>query len=64
MATLDQIYTRVEAPKVVPHPYGLFSVVAPTAPGDHAMVGFQWESWACINPNTITDPCINGGADP
>jgi hypothetical protein len=64
MATLDGVYTRVEAPAVVPHPYGLFSVATPASPGDHAMVGFQWESWACINPNTITDPCINGGAAP
>lgn len=64
MATLDQIYTRVEAPKVVPHPFGLFSVAPPIAPGEHAMVGFNWESWACIDPNTITDPCINGGAAP
>lgn len=64
MATLDQVYTRVEAPQVVPHPFGLFSIATPGDPGDHAMVGFRWESWACTVPNTITDPCINGGADP
>lgn len=64
MPTLSQVYTRVEAPTVVPHPFGLFSVTTPTAPGDHAMVGFMWESWACIDPNTTTDPCINGGAAP
>src|SRR5262245_8339862 len=60
MATLSQLYTRVEAPKVVPHPYGLFSVAPPTAPGDHGLVGIQWESWACIDANTTTDACING----
>lgn len=64
MATLDQLHTRVEAPPVVPHPFGLFSVVAPGTPGDHGVVGIMWESWACLDPNTTTDPCINGGAVP
>lgn len=64
MTTMDQVYTRVEAPQVVPHPFGLFSVATPADPGDHAMVGFRWESWACTMPNTIVDPCINGGTAP
>lgn len=64
MATLAEVYTRVEAPQVVPHPYGLFSIATPGDPGDHAMVGFMWESWACTVPNTTNDECINGGAAP
>lgn len=64
MATLSQLYTRVEAPLVAPHPYGLYSVAPPAAPGDHGVVGIMWESWACVDPNTTTDACINGGAVP
>ena len=64
MATLDTLYERIAAPPVTPHPYGLYSVAPPTAPGDHGVVGVQWDSWACIDPNTTTDPCINGGAAP
>lgn len=64
MPTLDQLHTRIEAPTVVPHPFGLFSVAPPTTPGDHGLVGVMWESWACIDPNTTTDPCISGGATP
>jgi hypothetical protein len=65
MATLDQLYVRVEAPPVVPHPYGLFSVAAPVTPGEpNWQTGVTWESWACLDPNTTTDQCINGGAAP
>jgi hypothetical protein len=65
MATLDQLHVRVEAPVVVPHPYGLFSVAPPASPSDTSwQAGVSWESWACIDPNTTTDPCINGGAVP
>lgn len=65
MATLDQLHVRVEAPTVVPHPYGLFSVAPPASPADTSwQAGVSWESWACIDVNTTTDPCINGGAAP
>jgi hypothetical protein len=65
MATLDQLHTRVEAPLVQPHPFGLFSVAPPSTPGDgHWQAGVAWDSLACIDPNTTTDPCINGGAAP
>ena len=64
MPTLDQLHTRIEAPTVVPHPFGLFSVAPPAAPGDHGLVGVQWESWACIDINTTTDACISGGTAP
>jgi len=65
MATLDQLHTRVEAPLVQPHPFGLFSVAPPSTPGDgHWQAGVAWDSLACIDPNTTTDPCVNGGAAP
>lgn len=60
MTTLAQVHARVEAPATVPLPFGLFSVAAPAAPGDHGLIGITWESWACVKPETTTDKCING----
>jgi hypothetical protein len=63
MVAMSAIYTRVAAPAVRPHPFGLFSVVPPLSPADdHWQAGITWESWACLDPNTTTDPCINGGS--
>ena len=65
MVALSTLYTRIEAPLVTPHPFGLFAVAPPANPSDTVwQAGVQWESWACIDPNTTTDPCINGGAVP
>lgn len=65
MATLDQLHVRVEAPAVTPHPFGLFSVAPPATPSEgNWQAGVTWESWTCLDPNTTTDPCINGGAAP
>lgn len=61
MVTMAEIHSRVAAPPVTPHPFGLFSVAAPIAPGDTAWaMGLSWESWACINPNFTGDLCIDG----
>lgn len=63
MVAMSALYTRVAAPAVRPHPFGLFSVVPPLSPADdHWQAGVTWESWACLDPNTTTDPCINGGS--
>jgi hypothetical protein len=65
MVALSTLYTRVEAPLVTPHPFGLFAVAPPTSPGGTSwLAGVTWESWACLDPNTTTDPCINGGSAP
>lgn len=64
MVALSTLYTRVEAPPVTPHPYGLYSVAPSASQTDHGLAGIMWESWACVDPNTTTDPCINGGAAP
>jgi hypothetical protein len=65
MVALSTLYTRIEAPVVTPHPFGLFSVAPPVNPSDtYWQTGVQWESWACIDPNTTTDQCINGGSVP
>jgi hypothetical protein len=61
MVATSDVYTRVEAPAVAPHPYGLFSVAPPATPAETSwQMGVSWESWACIDPNTTTDPCIDG----
>lgn len=65
MVASSAVYTRVEAPPVVPRPYGLFSVAAPQSPADpHWQVGVSWESWACLDPNTTTDACFQGTSPP
>ena len=66
MPTLDTIHTRIAAPAVAPHPYGLFSYVTPTSPTDHGLTGVSWDSWSCAvgMVSTTTDVCINGGAAP
>jgi len=61
MVATSDVYTRVEAPPVAPHPYGLFAVAPPASPAETSwQMGVSWESWACIDPNTTTDPCIDG----
>lgn len=62
MVAMSAVYDRVAAPPVIPHPFGLFAVAPPISPSDTAwMAGVQWESWACLDPNTTTDNCLNGG---
>jgi hypothetical protein len=57
----SDIHTRVEAPPIAPHPFGLFSVAPPATPAETTwQLGVSWESWACIDPNTTTDACIDG----
>jgi len=60
VATMD-VHTRVEAPAVTPHPFGLFAVAPPQSPAETSwQMGVSWESWACIDPNTTTSNCIDG----
>jgi hypothetical protein len=63
MVAMSAVYDRVAAPPVTPHRFGLFAVAPPSSPaGTSYLAGIQWETWACLDPNTTTDPCINGGA--
>lgn len=57
-AQLDT-WQLVEAPAVIPQPYGIFSVVEPRLITDeHWRLGVQWQSQAC-EPTLITEgPCI------
>lgn len=65
MVTWASVHTRVAAPPVVPHPFGLFSVVPPISPAESGWLsGTAWESWACIDPNVTTDTCVDGGDAP
>jgi len=64
MVATSAVYARVEAPKVTPRPYGLFSVVTPESPsGTDWQMGISFESWACIDPNVTRSSCIDGLAD-
>jgi hypothetical protein len=63
MVTMNQVHARVEAPVVVPHPFGLFSIAPPASPTDTSwQAGAMWESWACVDAALTTDPCISGAA--
>lgn len=59
MGALLGTWHLVDAPAVVPHPYGLFSVAEPRLSTDeHWRIGVQWQSQACIIPKQTTGPCI------
>jgi hypothetical protein len=59
---MNRVYTRVEAPAVVPHPYGLFSVASPITPADTFwQMGVEWNSWACSQAKVTVGQCINAG---
>ena len=50
MGTQLDTWQLVEAPPVVPLPYGLFSVAEPRlTTDDHWKVGVQWQSQACVS---------------
>jgi hypothetical protein len=52
----------VEAPTVVPHPFGLFSVAEPRLTTDeHWRLGIQWQSQACLEDYITYGQCISGG---
>ena len=63
MVAWTDVYTRVAAPPVVPHPFGLFSVATPTSPPDpHWQAGVEWLPVGCGAGSTdiswTRDPCI------
>lgn len=57
-AQLDT-WQLVEAPPVVPLPYGIFSVAEPRlTTDDHWRLGVQWQSQACSTTKVTTAPCV------
>jgi hypothetical protein len=55
----------VEAPPVVPLPFGLFSVAELRLPTDeHWRLGVQWQSQACSTTKATTGPCIDPEVEP
>lgn len=55
----------VEAPAVVPHPFGLFSQAEPRlTTDDHWRLGVQWQTQACIEDYITTGPCISNDPNP
>ena len=60
MGTQLDTWQVVEAPPVVPLPFGLFSVAEPRlATDDHWRLGVQWQSQACSTTKATTGPCID-----
>lgn len=64
MSTVAEIFVEVAAPPVVPHPFGLFSVVPPTDPADRWQIGMRWRSLACTTPDLLADDLCITGVDP
>lgn len=59
MGTQLETWQLVEAPPVVPLPYGIFSVAEPRITTDeHWKLGVQWQSQACSTTKVTTGPCI------
>jgi len=59
MGTNLNTWQLVEAPVVVPHPFGLFSVAEPRLTTDeHWRLGVQWQTQACIEDYITAGPCI------
>lgn len=57
-AQLDT-WQLVEAPAVVPQPYGIFSVAEPRlATDEHWRLGIRWQSQACAEAKVTTGACI------
>ena len=60
MGTQLDTWQLVDAPPVVPLPYGIFSVAEPRlTTDDHWKLGVQWQSQACADTFTTTGPCID-----
>lgn len=63
-AQLDT-WQLVEAPTVVPLPYGLFSVAEPRLTTDeHWRLGIRWQSQACAETKVTTGVCIDSEVEP
>lgn len=63
-AQLDT-WQLVEAPPVVPLPYGIFSVAEPRLSTDeHWRLGIRWQSQACSATKVTTGPCIDAEVPP
>lgn len=59
MGTQLDTWQLVEAPPVVPLPYGIFSVAEPRlTTDDHWKLGVKWQSQACGTTKITTGPCI------
>jgi hypothetical protein len=59
MGTQLETWQLVEAPPVVPLPYGIFSVAEPRLTTDeHWKLGVQWQSQACSTTKITTGACI------
>lgn len=55
-----ETWQLVEAPPVVPLPYGIFSVAEPRlSTDDHWRLGVQWQSQACSSTKVTTGNCID-----
>jgi hypothetical protein len=64
MGTQLETWQLVEAPPVVPLPYGIFSVAEPRLSTDeHWKLGVQWQSQACGTTKITTGPCIEPDRD-
>lgn len=60
MGNLLNTWHPVEAPAVVPQPYGLFTVAEPRLSTDeHWRIGVTWQSQACGLTKVTTGPCID-----
>lgn len=64
MATTAEVYAPVEAPPVVPRPYGLFSVVSPADGGERWRVGVGMQTHNCMEAGVWNDVCIDGATAP
>lgn len=59
MGTQLDTWQLVDAPPVVPLPYGIFSVAEPRiTTDDHWRLGVKWQSQACGSTKITTGPCI------
>jgi hypothetical protein len=64
MGTQLENWQLVEAPPVVPLPYGIFSVAEPRLSTDeHWKLGVQWQSQACSDTKITTGVCIDPEVD-
>lgn len=60
MGTQLDTWQLVDAPAVVPQPYGIFSQAEPRlATDDHWKLGIKWQSQGCFKAPATTGPCID-----
>jgi hypothetical protein len=65
MGTQLDTWQLVDAPPVVPLPYGIFSVAEPRlSTDDHWRLGVQWQSQACSATKVTTGTCIDPEVEP